>query len=281
MCPLDPSLFYWYNNDKLQGIICVYVDDFLWMGTQVFRERVIDILRGEFSIGSTASSTFKYIGLKVDSTDRGITVSQHGYAGLLAPLRLGCGRSAAKSSELSENEKREFRALIGQLSWIATQTRPDIAFDVCELSGHCKNATIADVVRLNKIISRVIGDQFCLLFEKLSAVEDCVIECFSDASFGNLSDGGSQGGFVIFLKDKNKRRCPIFWQSRKLRRVVKSTLSAETLALVECAEAASYLGRIIMDIVKCHPSTVHCFVDNKSLVEALNSSQCGGSLSSY
>ena len=272
VCPLEPSLFSWHHDGKLHGIICVYVDDFLWMGTWVFQERVIDVLKGEFCIGSTASSTFKYIGLEVGTTGRGITVGQHSYAGLLAPLKLGCRRSAAKSSELSDNEKKEFRALIGQLSWIATQTRPDIAFDVCELSGHCKDATVGDVVRLNKVISRVVGDNFCLLFEKLSAVEDCIIECFSDASFGNLSDGGSQGGFVIFLKDGEGRRCPVYWQSRKLRRVVKSTLSAETLALVECAEAASYISWIIRDIIKCHNLAVHCLVDNRSLVEALNSS---------
>ena len=66
---------------------------------------------------------------------------------------MGNGRSMAKSSELSDSERKEFRSLIGQSSWIATQTRPDIAFDVCELSGHCRNATVADAVRLNKIIS--------------------------------------------------------------------------------------------------------------------------------
>ena len=273
ICPLEPSLFSWYHDGKLHGIICVYVDDFLWMGTRVFQEKVIDVFRREFCIGSTASSTFKYIRLELGSVAGGITVSQYNYADLLAPLRMGNGRSVAKSSELSESERKEFRSLIGQLSWIATQTRPDIAFDVCELSGHCRNATVADAVRLNKIISRVVSDHFCLLFGKLSSVGDCIIECFSDASFGNLSDGGSQGGFVIFLKDRQGRRCPIYWQSRKLRRVVKSTLSAETLALVECAEAASYLGRIIRDIAKCQALAVHCFVDNRSLVEALDSSR--------
>ena len=30
ICPYDPPLFTWYNGDGLQGIICVYVDDFLW-----------------------------------------------------------------------------------------------------------------------------------------------------------------------------------------------------------------------------------------------------------
>ena len=142
VCPLEPSLFSWYHDGQLHGIICVYVDDFLWMGTRVFKEKVIDVFRREFCIGSTASSTFKYIRLEVGSAAGGITVSQYNYADLLAPLRMGNGRSMAKSSELSDSQRKEFRSLIGQLSWIATQMRPDIVFDVCELSGHCRNTKV-------------------------------------------------------------------------------------------------------------------------------------------
>ena len=44
---------------------------------------------------------------------------------------------------------------MGQLNWIATQTRPDIAFDVCALSSACNRAPVGDVRLLNKMISRV------------------------------------------------------------------------------------------------------------------------------
>ena len=62
------------------------------------------------------------------------------------------------------------------------------------------------------------------------------LECFSDASLANLCDCGSQGGFIIFLAEENDTRYPIMWKSRKVRRVVSSTLAAEMLTLVEVAE---------------------------------------------
>ena len=78
---------------------------------------------------------------------------------------------------------------------------------------------------------------------------------------------------MIFLKDQNNKRCPIFWQSRKIRRVVKSTLSAETLALLDCAEACVYLARILLEITGCNLK-VNCVIDNKSLFDTLHSSHC-------
>ena len=101
-------------------------------------------------------------------------------------------------------------------------------------------------------------------------LSNCYLECFSDASFGNLAGCFSQGGFIIFLTDHDKR-CPIFWQTKRIRRVVKSTLSAETMALLECAETAVYLRHMISEITKKLPMKIVCFVDNKSLVDAVYS----------
>ena len=61
--------------------------------------------------------------------------------------------------------------------------------------------------------------------------------CFSDDSFANLKSGSSQGGFIIFMCGSGKY-ASIAWKSNKLKRVVKSTLSAETLALEEALESS-------------------------------------------
>ena len=271
-CSLEPSLFFWKNNGILKGIICVYVDDFLWAGTKLFKEQVIDKMQQMFCIGSYASASFRYIGLDINDVAEGVTVNQCQYASTLTPVNIAGQRGCLKNSCLSDKEKKEYRALVGQLSWISTQTRPDVAFDVCELSGICKKATIGDALRLNKVISRILSDNYYLLFQRMSRMEECTLDCYTDASFANLPDGGSQGGFVIFLSDCDGNKCPLSWQSRRLRRVVKSTLAAETLALVEGAEAAVYLKTIIEEIVGCDKLKVQCYVDNKSLVEALKSS---------
>ena len=112
-----------------------------------------------------------------------------------------------------------------------------------------------------------------IAFPPLGRLEDCYLECFSDASFGNLPDCGSQGGMVIFIANKEGLRCPIYWQSKKIRRVARSTLAAETLALSDCVDEATYLSNLISELFRVPKMKVHCFVDNRSLVEAINSSK--------
>ena len=268
---VDPALFYWKNAGKCEGVICVYVDDFLWAGTKMFEESVINKIRDMFLIGGAECKSFKYIGLNIETFDEGVYVDQCQYASSLKPMCLSRKRSMEKGSDLVEAEKSEYRALIGQLNWIATHSRPDVSFDVCELSTKIKNAKVEDVLRLNKVIERVTHDHMKVFFPRLQSLDACHLECFSDASFGNLSDCGSQGGFIVFLKDRSGKRCPLLWQSKKIRRVVKSTLSAETMALLDCAEAAVYINFILCEVSGCQPLEVSCFVDNKSLVDSLQS----------
>ena len=50
-----------------------------------------------------------------------------------------------------------------------------------------------------------------------------------------LASGGDPY-FCIFLQDCNGNLSLIMWQSKKMCRMVKSTMAAETLALVDAAE---------------------------------------------
>ena len=62
---------------------------------------------------------------------------------------------------------------------------------------------------------------------------------YSDSSYANLKNAGSQVGFIIFPTDADGvKLSPIAWQSKRIKHVVKSTLVAEMLALVDAAEAS-------------------------------------------
>ena len=67
---------------------------------------------------------------------------------------------------------------------------------------------------------------------------------------GNLKDGASQGGHDI-LVGKNGTYCPISWHSKRIRRVVKSTFTAETLAVQEGTENCHILRFIIDETTSC------------------------------
>ena len=100
--------------------------------------------------------------------------------------------------------------------------------------------------------------------------------CFSDASFANLRDGSSQGGYIIFLLGEDNKYAPISWKSKKLKRIIRSTLAAETLALEETLEASFLLRSFLMEIINISEKEaipIHCVVDNKSLIECIYSTK--------
>ena len=210
LCPFDNSLFVWYNEGRLEGIICTYVDNFLWTGTKNFETNIIQGIRSKFLIGSSGSSMFKYVGLNVISKNDSIVVDQFHYSSSLSPVKISDTRAMQKTYDLSDHEKSEYRGLVGQLNWLAIHTRPDIAYDTCELSVCFNKATVGDLLRLNKLVERVTRDGLRLRFSRLNSLETCIIVFYTDAAFANLPGGGSQGAFIIFLMDSSGKRCPIF-----------------------------------------------------------------------
>ena len=102
VCPLDNSLFVCRINGKLEGLVCIYVDDFLWTGTALFARQVIAKLKNKFLIGSSASITFTYVGLSVKSYKNGLTIDQNQYIASLKPIPRNKTRMLDKKENLEE-----------------------------------------------------------------------------------------------------------------------------------------------------------------------------------
>ena len=99
---------------------------------------------------------------------------------------------------------------------------------------------------------------------------------FTDASLGNLNDGvGSTQGVIIWIMDKQGKCCPLFWQAKKIKRVVRSTLAAEALSLQEGLEASFYYRHMLEEILGVPNKSIdiYAFVDNKSVIESVHSTK--------
>ena len=105
-------------------------------------------------------------------------------------------------------------------------------------------------------------------------LENCDIVCYSDAALGNLNDGtSSTGGYIVFLRDRTSNKsCVIDWQSNKIKRVVNSTLAAESLALIDGIHASLLVRELIVTVTNINSDKLEimCIVDNKSAVLAAN-----------
>ena len=84
----------------------------------------------------------------------------------------------------------------------------------------------------------------------LGNLEQLKIVYYSDASFSNLTDGDWQGGYIHFLVGNNDKYMPIAWQSKSISRVIKRTLAAETLAMVDLAEACIFYRKFLLEILQ-------------------------------
>ena len=264
-CKLDQGIFFWHENSKLIGIIVCFVDDVIWAGTAKFYS-IIEQLRKTFHIGAESSKTFKYIGIHMQQdNDLSITINQNNYVDSINPIST---ETTNPKQSLDAKQKTQLRGALGQLNWLAGISRPEISFYVCEISTRVKSSTVADIIAINKVIKFVKSTPSFIKFPKMH-IPSLRIDIFSDASFNNLPDGGSQGAFIIFLCDEYNNSTPICWNSTRIKRVARSTLAAETLALAEGCDSAFFLSQLLNELYKQTntQTLINAYTDNLSLYE--------------
>ena len=271
-CTLDPSLhFLTGTNGILLGIIMTHVDDFIHCGGKIFEEIVMKPLVKRFLAGRCATVKFKYIGLNILQTDNNeIYLDQFDYtASIEEPILTGNKNS---NFDLTAEEYTHFRALVGALNWLACGSRPDLAYDVLEHSSKFKKASKSDLYQCLKSVRRCKKDVVVNKFSCLKLESPMRIILFSDASFANLPDRVSSSlGYIIFIVDCDDRCSVISWRSNKIKRICRSTLAAETMALIEGLEESLYLKSVLKQMGFSYSITA--YVDSQSLYNSVYSTK--------
>ena len=264
MSKADPSLFYYHHNNEPQGIIAIHVDDFLWCGNDYFFRNVIEKIHNQFIIGKEFNTAFRYLGLDLKEYKDHILLDQTHYIDSLNTVNI-------KDENLSIHDK--LQSAIGKLIWISGQMRPDISFDVCQLATNLKNATISDVKYFNKIICHLKQSNNPLKFQHLGDISKLRFIIYADAAHGNLVNSASQEGYLIFIVGENNKCILLNWQSKRIRRVVRGSLAAETLALSDAVDNGIYLSKMLSELLSndtyCIP--IEVVTDSKSLYDARHS----------
>ena len=76
------------------------------------------------------------------------------------------------------------------------------------------------------------------------------LKLFTDASFNNLSNGGSQTDQIILLSNSRNNCWPVYWNPSKIKRVVGSTLAAETLVLSDGGDIKFYVNKLLPESIQ-------------------------------
>ena len=173
---LDPALFYMIDNGELISIVASHVDDFLHSGTQVFEEKVISKLRKRFVAGKIEENIFRYVGRYVGfdiiQDKRGIIMDQSKYISNIEGGKIDPNRSMNKEDQLTSDEQTLLRQIVGRLNWAVQGSRPDMSFDMIELSTKLKNGTVGDLIRAIKCIRKLQTGSSVVRFQNLGQFEN-------------------------------------------------------------------------------------------------------------
>lgn len=273
---LDPTVFRYYEGNTLLGLFVCHVDDFLYsIGTKVFSDQVVSKLHKKYSISSQNLGSFAYVGLNLKPLKNGISIDQIDYTQSIRPVNM----SEIKGNDedlLDKPGKQLYQCLLGKVNWLAHQSRPDLSFYAYNFSLFSQNPTVENLKSLNKVMTKVMNGPNKLILSKLDP-NSLQFMCFSDASFANVlpEKTNSGEGYLTFLCD-NQGKCALLnWKSKKINRVVHSTISAEGLGLVDSIGDAVYIRNILEEILykdsRAHRIPIHMYVDSKQLFKAISS----------
>lgn len=143
--------------------------------------------------------------------------------------------------------------------YLATCTRPDIAYAVSHLSQFNTCFNREHWTAAKRVLRYLKGtSDLGLTYTK----NEKSIEGFVDADWTNCSiDRRSYSGFAFTLSG-----CPISWESRKQKTVALSSTEAEYMALSEAAKQATYLIRLL-SAFGIPDVTIKIFCDNNGAIK--------------
>ena len=167
---------------------------------------------------------------------------------------------------MTAEEVHELRRLNGSLQYAAVHTRPDLAAKVGILQSAVNRAEVRHLLEVNRVLYEAKANPVSLMVVLIP--EPHVTFCtFSDASFATSKDSSSYQGTLVVATDwrmlANEKAviASVAWSSRKIARLVRSTLSAEVVSLCGSVDRMSWLRLFwewlkSSDIDLCQPDEV-------------------------
>jgi hypothetical protein len=261
-CNLDPCLFI------SETCVClVYVDDCLFFARKREDiEAVVDSLDrskgGEFDLGYENSDVAGFLGIKLDRQPDGtIELKQPGLiARVINVMELNDSNrkftptttdalGADKNGDPCE-EAWSYSSVVGMMMYLASNSRPDIAFAVHQ----CARFTHAPKASHERALKR-IGRYLLATKERGMVIRpssELKLDCYADADFAGLygyedeqepNSVKSRTGYIITLA-----KTPVLWVSKLQTEIALSTMEAEYIAVSQAMRDLLPL-RGLMDVL--------------------------------
>lgn len=240
----EPCL-YVYCKDGVFAMIPLYVDDVVLATNSVeFKKSLFAAFDEKYGF-KDGGKLHSFLGVQVEQSDNCIRIHQEKYCneilerfgfdgahGSATPMETTAKYSQSTSAQ-DEEPSFDYRGAIGALMYLATSTRPDIAYSVGYLSRFVANPTQKHCGAVKRILRYLVSTKNLGIVYSLgdTGVDSVVISAHSDSDWGNDPDSRkSITGFVMTIAGG-----AVAWAARRQTIVAQSTAEAEYVAACEAA----------------------------------------------
>ena len=257
--PLDPCIFVLPNHrdNSIHGVVGIHVDDGIGAGNAYFQQCIAK-LEQKFPFGSKKEGCFMFTGIQItQKPDGSIELDQQKYIEDIPTIEIPRDRRKFPEALVSEAERQSLRGLIGSVQYGASNTRPDLSAKLSFLQAKITVAKVQDLIEANKLLHEAKTYKDTKITIKSIPLNDLRFVSFSDASFATRANSQSQKGCLIMAASKQignwqaSEASPLIWYSKKISRVVASTLASEAYALSGSVDLLTWV-RIHWSWI-CHP----------------------------
>ena len=156
-------------------------------------------------------------------------------------------------------EEKQLRNVVGSLSWIERQARPDILYRVSKLQSSITGATVSTLIEANKVLELTLNGMDLKLRYKNGPFnfQELGLLTASDASFAGEPGSKSQQGRIRFLVPAHQLLDPkccdydvmiVSFSGTAIKRVCRATLQADTYALQNTQQAGDRVRALLAEL---------------------------------
>lgn len=264
-------------------ILAIYVDDCLLIGNdEHLLQRIKEQLSSEFEmtdLGPITRTSILDLELSYNQQAGTLKINQSIYIqSLLTKFKMeSCnlvstpvepGIKLTKEDcpttddEIAHMKACPYKTLVGSLSHIALNTRPNISFSVNTLAQYLSNPGLRHW-NAGKRTLRYLKCTLTLGLLHKCSKQPLILRSFSDVDWaGNLDDRRSTSGYCFMLGN-----CVVTWASRTQRSVALSSTGNEYMSLSKASREAIWLCRLL-SIIGCRQLlTTNIQSDNQSAIK--------------
>lgn len=181
----------------------------------------------------------------------------------LPPRTLLSKDDCPKSTEERKNaEKLPYRELVGKLMYLATTTRPDLAFTVRELARFMSDYGERHWTAAKHVLRYLNGTRATGLLLGRCASNEPLLKAFTDSDWASGESRKSVSGYLMLVGGGR----PVAWSSKQQSVVALSSCEAEYLACTHAACEITWLRNLLMELGEDVSGATELYCDNNGTI---------------